>query len=179
MAIRRFSTLALLVVWWIAAAASFTHIRDLAAAHQQDGWVAWAIAISLELVVAMAALEILRDSRVGHRSIAPWLVLLTGAGLVPATNLASAEPAPWGWVLAGWPPVASMAATKIVRPPPPPRGGRRRRISSAALPGVLAGPGAVSTRRKCVSERCRPTAPSAAWTRPPGRLGPCRPRPAP
>jgi hypothetical protein len=113
MAIRRFSTLALLVVWWIAAAASFTHIRDLAAAHQQDGWVAWAIAISLELVVAMAALEILRDSRVGHRSIAPWLVLLTGAGLVLATNLASAEPAPWGWVLAGWPAVASMAATKL------------------------------------------------------------------
>jgi len=113
LAIRRFSTRALLVVWWIAAAASFTHIRDLAAAHGQDGWVAWAIAISLELVVAMAALEILRDSRAGHRSVAPWLVLLTGAGLVLATNLAGAERTPWGWVLAGWPAAASMAATKL------------------------------------------------------------------
>lgn len=112
-AIRRFSTFSLLVVWAIAAAASFTHIRELAAAHGQVGWVAWAIAISLELVVGLAALEILRDSRTGHRSAVPWLVLLVGAGLVLATNLASAEQTPWGWVLAGWPAMASMAATKL------------------------------------------------------------------
>jgi len=64
-------------------------------------------------LVQPPALEILRDSRAGHRSVAPWLVLLIGAGLVLATNLASAEPTPWGWVLAGWPAVASMAATKL------------------------------------------------------------------
>lgn len=112
-AIRRFSTLALATVWGIAAAASFTHIRQLAEANGQHGWVAWAIAVSLELVVAMAALEILRDSRTGHPSRAPWLVLLAGAGLVLATNLATAPATPWGWMLAGWPATASMAATKL------------------------------------------------------------------
>jgi hypothetical protein len=111
--IRWFSTIALLVVWSISAGASFTHIRDLAV-HGQRGWVAWAVAVSMELVVGMAALEILRDSRTGHRSGVPWLVLVAGAGLVLATNVASAEPSVWGWVLAGWPAAASMAATKLL-----------------------------------------------------------------
>jgi len=111
--IRWFATLALLIVGGISAAGSFTHIRDMAASHGQDGWVSWAIAVSMELVVGMAALEILRDSRAGRHAGMPWLILLSGAALVLATNLATAERSPWGWILAGWPAVASMSATKL------------------------------------------------------------------
>lgn len=111
--IRWFATLALLVVGGISAAGSFTHIQRMAAGHGQDGWVSWAIAVSMELVVGMAALEILRDSRAGRHAGMPWLILLSGAALVLATNLATAERSPWGWILAGWPAVASMSATKL------------------------------------------------------------------
>jgi hypothetical protein len=167
-AIRRFSTAALATVWAIAAAASFSHVRQLAQAHGQSGWVAWAIAVSLELVVGMAALEILRDSRAGHPSIAPWLVLLAGAGLVLATNLATAPPTAWGWILAGWPATASMAATKLFV----------RRLGHAAEDQdrrhATSQPVDLASLAAAVPALGRSGMPGSDEERQPGALSPCR-----
>src|SRR3954469_8144619 len=40
----------LLTVGGVAAAASFTHVHDVAAAHRQPGWLAWADAVVLEMM---------------------------------------------------------------------------------------------------------------------------------
>src|SRR5437660_10074878 len=49
----------------LAGAASFTHVRDLAKHHGQGGWIAWAVAVSIELMAVTAALEIRRTRRTG------------------------------------------------------------------------------------------------------------------
>ena len=40
----------MLAIGVAAGAASFTHVHDVAAAHGQDGWLAWADAVVLELM---------------------------------------------------------------------------------------------------------------------------------
>ena len=52
----------------IAAAGSFTHIRDTADQHGQHGWMAWAIAVCIDLTCVMAARERQRDRRTDRRT---------------------------------------------------------------------------------------------------------------
>jgi Replication initiator protein, pSAM2/Protein of unknown function (DUF2637) len=52
----------LTVIAAIAGAASFTHIHDTAAEHGQSGWMAWAIAVCIDLLAVVAAREIQRDA---------------------------------------------------------------------------------------------------------------------
>ena len=55
--------LIMLAIGVAAGAASFTHVHDLAAAHRQGGWLAWADAIVLELMSIATGLEIRRRHR--------------------------------------------------------------------------------------------------------------------
>jgi hypothetical protein len=50
----------MLAIGAAAGAASFTHVRAVAAAHGQDGWLAWADAVVLELMSIASGLELRR-----------------------------------------------------------------------------------------------------------------------
>src|SRR3954471_7161764 len=101
----------------IAAAGSFTHIRDTARQHGQHGWMAWAIAVCIDLTCVMAARERQRDRRTGRRTgpiTWPSLVLAGGVVLSLAANLAQAEPTPWGWLTAATPAGAFLVAVSML-----------------------------------------------------------------
>ncbi len=101
----------------IAAAGSFTHIRDTARGHGQHGWMAWAIAVCIDLTCVMAARERQRDSRTGRtRGVLSWptLVLAGGVLLSLAANLAQAEPTVWGWIVAGTPAATFLVAVSML-----------------------------------------------------------------
>jgi hypothetical protein len=114
----------LTVIAGIAGAASFTHIHDTAAEHGQAGWMAWAIAVCIDLLAVMAAREIQRDMRAGRRCTWPILVLAIGATLSLAANLAQADASPWGRIVAGTPAGAFLVAISMVE--------RRARTTHAA-----------------------------------------------
>ncbi|MFI0480502.1 DUF2637 domain-containing protein [Actinomadura sp. 9N215] len=101
----------------IAAAGSFTHIRDTATEHGQHGWMAWAIAVCIDLTCVMAAGERQRDKRTGRqtgRMSWPTLVLVGGILLSLAANLAQADPSVWGWITAGTPAGAFLVAVSML-----------------------------------------------------------------
>ncbi|WP_103937998.1 DUF2637 domain-containing protein [Thermomonospora echinospora] len=106
-----------LILAGIAAAGSFTHIRDTAAEHGQGGWMAWAVAVCIDLTCVMAARERQRDKRTGRQTARlswPTLVLVGGILLSLAANLAQAEPSVWGWLAAGTPAVAFLVAVSML-----------------------------------------------------------------
>lgn len=101
----------------IAAAGSFTHIRDTATEHGQRGWMAWAIAVCIDLTCVMAAGERQRDKRTGRdtgRLSWPTVVLVGGILLSLAANLAQADPSVWGWIAAGTPAGAFLVAVSML-----------------------------------------------------------------
>ncbi|MFG1941595.1 DUF2637 domain-containing protein [Nonomuraea sp. NPDC048826] len=116
-----------LVLAVIAGAGSFTHIRDTATEHGQTGWMAWAVAVCIDLTCVMAARERQRDKKTGKgrrgRITWPILVLTGGIALSLAANLAQAEPTVWGWITAATPAAAfliaiSMLERRATRPEP-------------------------------------------------------------
>jgi hypothetical protein len=101
----------------IAAAGSFTHIRDTATEHGQGGWMAWAIAVCIDLTCVMAAGERQRDKSTGRetgRLSWPTVVLVGGILLSLAANLAQADPSVWGWITAGTPAGAFLVAVSML-----------------------------------------------------------------
>ncbi|MES9602153.1 DUF2637 domain-containing protein [Actinomadura sp. NPDC000929] len=101
----------------IAAAGSFTHIRDTATEHGQQGWMAWAIAVCIDLTCVMAAAERQRDKSTGRetgRLSWPTVVLVGGILLSLAANLAQADPSVWGWITAGTPAGAFLVAVSML-----------------------------------------------------------------
>jgi hypothetical protein len=168
----------LTVIAGIAGAASFTHIHDTAAEHGQVGWMAWAIAVCIDLLAVMAAREIQRDMRAGRRCTWPVLVLSIGATLSLAANLAQAEPSPWGRILAGTPAGAFLVAISMVE--------RRARTNHAAQLAAQSSGGtyvsaataleptpvaAVGTRSQASLEPAQPDATSAGAAVPEALLG--------
>lgn len=101
----------------IAAAGSFTHIRDTATEHGQTGWMAWAIAVCIDLTCVMAAAERQRDKTTGRetgRLSWPTVVLVGGILLSLAANLAQADPSVWGWITAGTPAACFLVAVSML-----------------------------------------------------------------
>lgn len=116
----------------IAAAGSFTHIRDTADQHGQHGWMAWAIAVCIDLTCVMAARERQRDRRTGrHTGPVSWptLVLSGGVSLSLAANLAQAERTAWGWLTAATPAGAFLVAVSMLER----RTSGRRSMASAGV----------------------------------------------
>jgi hypothetical protein len=128
----------------IAAAGSFTHIRQTAAEHGQHGWMSWADAICIDLTCVMAARERQRDKRTGRTGQAlswPTAVLCGGITLSLAANLAQAEPTVWGWLAAGTPAGAFLVAVSMLER----RAGTARRESSR-VPVPMAVPPSFGTQ---------------------------------
>ncbi|GAB2527223.1 DUF2637 domain-containing protein [Nocardiopsis aegyptia] len=113
----------ILILAAIAAAGSFTHIRDLAEQSGQHGWMAWAIAVSIDLTCVMAARERQRDTA---DRMWPTVVLIGAVVLTLAANLATAQPTVWGWIMAAVPAAAFLVAMSMLerraghRTPPEP-----------------------------------------------------------
>ncbi|MBB6545867.1 DUF2637 domain-containing protein [Nonomuraea rubra] len=107
-----------LVLALIAGAGSFTHIRDTATEHGQQGWMAWAIAICIDLTCVMAARERQRDKKIGkaRRGLVSWPVLVLTGGVVLslAANLQQATPTAWGWITAATPAGAFLVAVSML-----------------------------------------------------------------
>jgi len=101
----------------IAGAGSFTHIRDTAASHGQDGPMSWAVAVCVDLTCVMAARERQRDKDAGipaRRLSWPTVVLAGGVLLSLAANLAQAQPTAWGRITAAVPPAAFLIAVSMI-----------------------------------------------------------------
>ncbi|MFF0865198.1 DUF2637 domain-containing protein [Nonomuraea sp. NPDC003560] len=107
-----------LVLALIAGAGSFTHIRDTASDHGQSGWMAWAIAVCIDLTCVMAARERQRDKKTARvrRGLISWPVLVLTGGIVLslAANLQQADPTAWGWITAATPAAAFLVAVSML-----------------------------------------------------------------
>jgi hypothetical protein len=99
-------------------AGSFTHIRRLAESHGQAGWLSWVIAGSVDFVAVAAGLELRRRRRNGEGARWPWFALLLGVAMTLGANLATATPNLWGYVVAGWPPVAFLVVAGLIETRP-------------------------------------------------------------
>ena len=106
--------LILLTIGAVAAAASFTHVHDVAAAHGQPGWLAWADAIVLELMSIATGLEIRRRARAGRPAGFVLAVLVASVTLSLAAQVVGAERSVIGWLAAALPALAFLACVKIV-----------------------------------------------------------------
>src|SRR5690606_6758483 len=92
-------------------------IRDTATEHGQTGWMAWAIAVCIDLTCVMAAAERQRDKKTGRptgRLSWPTVVLVGGILLSLAANLAQADPSVWGWITAGTPAASFLDAVSML-----------------------------------------------------------------
>ncbi|MCC5582099.1 DUF2637 domain-containing protein [Microtetraspora sp. AC03309] len=107
-----------LILAAIAGAGSFTHIRDTATESGQEGWMAWAVAVCVDLTCVMAARERQRDKKTGRirRGWVSWptLVLVAGIVLSLAANLHQADPSVWGWLTAATPAGAFLVAVSML-----------------------------------------------------------------
>ncbi|MFE9182723.1 DUF2637 domain-containing protein [Micromonospora haikouensis] len=111
-----------------AGAASFTHVHNVAAAHGQPGWLAWADAIVLELMSIASGLELRRRKRAQVSTAFPAAVLACAVTLSLAAQVVEAEPSPIGWVAAAVPALGFLVMVKIAlgytnTPPEPPPAG--------------------------------------------------------
>lgn len=108
---------AVLIQAAIAAALSFAHIHDIAAAAGQDGWKAWAYPISVDLLLVAAW----RRLRSGTARAAGWCWFLIALAASLGANVATAglldlDDVPvWLRILvAGWPALAFLGGTLLV-----------------------------------------------------------------
>lgn len=103
----------MLAIGAAAAAASFTHVHDVAEAHGQPGWLAWADAVVLELMSVAGGLELRRRKRLGAHLWFPAVVLVVAVVLSLGAQVVEAEPSVIGWLAAALPAVGFLAMVKI------------------------------------------------------------------
>ncbi|WFE60047.1 DUF2637 domain-containing protein [Micromonospora sp. WMMD712] len=118
----------MLAIGGAAGAASFTHVHNVAAAHGQPGWLAWADAIVLELMSIASGLELRRRKRAKASTVFPAAVLACAVALSLAAQVVEAEPSPIGWTAAAVPALGFLVMVKIAlgytnTPPEPPPAG--------------------------------------------------------
>ncbi|WP_281900095.1 DUF2637 domain-containing protein [Micromonospora humidisoli] len=103
----------MLAIGGAAGAASFTHVHNVAAAHGQPGWLAWADAIVLELMSIASGLELRRRKRAQVSAVFPAAVLACAVTLSLAAQVVEAEASPIGWIAAAVPALGFLVMVKI------------------------------------------------------------------
>ncbi|WNI28599.1 DUF2637 domain-containing protein [Streptomyces sp. ITFR-6] len=104
----------------IAAALSFAHIHDIAAAAGQDGWKAWAYPISVDLLMVMAWRRMRTGEERRDKGMAWFWFLLSlatslGANVGTSGVLDLSALPTWLRILvAGWPAVAFLGGSLLV-----------------------------------------------------------------
>jgi hypothetical protein len=107
---QRLDTLVVAVVALVAAAASYQHQRSLAAL-AGEGWLAWALPVSVDGMMLATGRSILRRRRAGIPApFLSWFGVTLGFVASVAANVAAAHPTPVGRLIAAWPPVALFIA---------------------------------------------------------------------
>jgi len=107
---QRLDTLVVAVVALVAAAASYQHQRSLAAL-AGEGWLAWALPVSVDGMMLATGRSILRRRRAGLPTPSlSWFGFTLGFVASVAANVAAAHPTPVGRLIAAWPPVALFIA---------------------------------------------------------------------
>jgi hypothetical protein len=106
--------LILLTIGSMAAAASFTHVHNVAVQHGQPGWLAWADAVVLELMSIATGLEIRRRHRAGQSTGFVLAVLISAVVLSLSAQVVEAERSVVGWLAAALPALGFLALVKIV-----------------------------------------------------------------
>jgi hypothetical protein len=144
--------LILLAIGGMAAAASFTHVHNVAASHGQPGWLAWADAVVLELMSVATGLEIRRRHRSGQPAGFVLWILIGAVALSLSAQVVEAERSIIGWLAAALPAAGFLALVKIVL---------TRRPSAPAEPastvdGEPLRPSIVEDRPTFVAEPVRP-----------------------
>ncbi len=103
----------MLAIGGAAGAASFTHVHNVAAAHGQPGWLAWADAIVLELMSIASGLELRRRKRAHTSTVFSATVLACAVTLSLAAQVVEAEPSIIGWIAAAVPALGFLVMVKI------------------------------------------------------------------
>jgi hypothetical protein len=113
-AVRRVTTAAVSLVALVAAAASYSHMRQLAEA-AGEGDMAAVLPLSVDGLVVAASMSLLSAKRAGQRAGAlPWLALAAGLGASLAANVAAAQPTVVGRLVAAWPPAAFALSFELL-----------------------------------------------------------------
>ncbi|MFI6265308.1 DUF2637 domain-containing protein [Micromonospora sp. NPDC051006] len=131
----RVQVLIMLLIGGAAGAASFRHVHDVAAAHGQPGWLAWADAVVLELTSIAAGLELRRNRRLGKSVAFPATLLTVAVFLSLSAQVVKAEASVIGWIAAALPALGFLAMVKIAlgRADPAPPARTARTASGPAL----------------------------------------------
>src|SRR3982751_4749628 len=103
----------MLAIGAAAGAASFTHVHNVAAAHGQPGWLAWAHFIVPEPMSVAAGLELRRRKRAQIATRFPAVVLCCAVTLSLAAQVVEAEPSPVGWIAAAVPALGFLVMVKV------------------------------------------------------------------
>jgi hypothetical protein len=103
----------MLAIGGAAGAASFTHVHDVAAAHGQGGWLAWADAVVLELMSIASGLEMRRRKRQHKAVLFPAAVLVCAVALSISAQVVEAERSVIGWIAAALPALGFLVMVKI------------------------------------------------------------------
>jgi hypothetical protein len=83
--------------------------------HGQPGWVAALTPLSVDGMIMAASTTLLADSRAGQRGgVLPWALLVARSAASLAANVAVAEPAATGRVIAAWPSFALIVAYELL-----------------------------------------------------------------
>src|SRR5260370_27147745 len=99
----------------IAGAISYSHMRQLAAAHGDAGSHAHAFPLSVDGVEIVASLVLLADRRSGRKSgWLPWAALTIGTAASLAANIATADTGTVTRIIADWPALALLIAVKLL-----------------------------------------------------------------
>ncbi|PXY25130.1 hypothetical protein BAY59_24190 [Prauserella coralliicola] len=102
------------VVAAVAGAASYTHMRALAAEHGEQ-WLSYITPLSVDGLLVVASLVIVEARRRGDRGpVLAWLALVAGVLASLAANVAAAGPDLTSKVIAAWPPAAFTIAFELV-----------------------------------------------------------------
>ncbi|MET7706944.1 DUF2637 domain-containing protein [Micromonospora sp. NPDC005413] len=171
----------MLLIGGAAGAASFRHVHDVAAAHGQPGWLAWADAVVLELTSIAAGLELRRHRRLGTSVAFPATVLTVAVFLSLAAQVVEAEASAIGWIAAALPALGFLTMVKIALgradPVPPDRTARPTRVApgpplvaDAAVPDTrepvpappLPAPASTEAVRDCIAAVPAPAVPAPA-----------------
>src|SRR5579863_183110 len=99
----------------IAGTVSYLHMHLLVEVHGQPGWVAALTPLSVDGMIVAASTTLLAESRSGGRGgFLPWALLVVGSAASLAANVAVADPAVTGRVIAAWPSFALIASYELL-----------------------------------------------------------------
>lgn len=112
-AVHAVTVLGVLVVAAIAAILSYAHMRHLAI-DAGEGWRADLLPLSVDGMMVVASMTLLKRRRQRARALLAWAGLLLGAAASLAANVAAAQPTVEGRLIAAWPPVALLLAFELL-----------------------------------------------------------------